>query len=66
LRYGLDLVPVGHPGSPYLFQIRNGLRDAAMLLNGCEAYQIMAIAKAAGNFPETWLKWGYSGAGRQS
>src|SRR5258708_446913 len=66
LRFDVDLVPVGlvPPGSPsYRQHTRNAISEAGMLLNGCEAYQLMAIAAASAKVPGAMAEVGvYRGA----
>lgn len=50
IRMGRDLVPIGDRASN-LIQIIQSIRDTGMLLNGCEAYQIMELVKATGKVP---------------
>jgi O-methyltransferase len=50
LKFGLDLVPVGDRSS-HLAQIRQSMSEAALCLNGCEAYQLMDVVKATEAVP---------------
>lgn len=45
LKFGADLVPVGDRSS-HLPQIRQSISEARLLLNVCEAYQLMELARA--------------------
>jgi hypothetical protein len=50
LKFGMDLVPVGDRLT-HLPEIRQSMADARLLLNGCEAYQLMELAKATEAVP---------------
>ena len=64
LRFGLDLVKVADGVSCLLPEIRQVMRDTGMLLNGCEAYQVIALtaatAKIAGAIAEVGVYRGGS------
>ncbi|HUD98090.1 MAG TPA: TylF/MycF/NovP-related O-methyltransferase [Bryobacteraceae bacterium] len=49
LKFGVDLVPVGDRSS-HLAQIRQSMSEG-LLLNGCEAYQLMDVVKATEAIP---------------
>jgi len=50
VRMGMDLVPLGDRSSNISVIVRS-MADTGMLLNGCEAYQIIELVKATGKIP---------------
>lgn len=50
VRMGMDLVPLGDRSSNRSTIVRS-MAEAGMLLNGCEAYQIIELVKATGKLP---------------
>src|SRR5271157_3319146 len=50
VRMGMDLVPVGDRSSNLPIIVRS-MAETGMLLNGCEAYQIIELVKATGKVP---------------